>query len=77
MIMTQQVVDKKKNLISIELDDLHEFFNAVRDRGFVERVKQNTSRYIKLFSNVIDANLPYPSRQFSDEELSSFDIVMQ
>ena len=77
MVKLQDVVNKKNNLINIELDDLEEFFNAIKDRGFIERVKSNTQRYIKLFSKVVDDNLPLPSVQFTDEDLTAFDIVMQ
>ena len=77
MSMLQSVVNKQQSLITIEQDDLEEFFNSNRDRGFVERIKINTSRYIKLFSSVIDQNLPLPSIQFSEEDITAFDIVMQ
>jgi DNA replication licensing factor MCM7 len=76
MSMIQAVVNKHSSVIAIELDDLYEFFQQARERGFVERIKQNTQRYVKLFSNVIDSNLPLPSVQFNDEDLTSFDIVM-
>jgi DNA replication licensing factor MCM7 len=61
MTMLQAVVNKERNLVMIEMDDLHEFFSANKDRGFIDRVKTNTQRYIKLFSSVIDSNLPLPS----------------
>lgn len=76
MTMLQAVVNKQRNLITIEMDDLHEFFNANKDQGFIDRVKRNTQRYIKLFSSVIDSNLPLPSVQILDEDLTTFDIVM-
>lgn len=77
MTMLQAVVNKQHNLITIEMDDLREFFSANKDQGFIERVRTNTQRYIKLFSSVIDSNLPLPSVQINDDDLSTFDIVMQ
>ena len=59
------------------MDDLREFFSANKDQGFIDRVRSNTQRYIKLFSSVIDSNLPLPSEQIDEEKLTSFDIVMQ
>ena len=56
------MVNKEIATIDIEMDDLKSFFLAARDRGFVDRIQNNTSRYVKLFSSVIDQNLPLPSR---------------
>lgn len=77
MTMLQSVVNKKLDMIMIEMDDLREFFNANKDQGFIERVRMNTQRYIKLFSSVIDSNLPLPSEQIDEDKLTTFDIVMQ
>ena len=46
------------NTVEISLQDLKEFFDSVRDIGFVERVRINTSRYISIFSQVIDTVMP-------------------
>jgi DNA replication licensing factor MCM7 len=71
-------VANRENLqIEIELEDLKEFFDSARDHGFVERIKTNTSRYMSIFSDIIDKHMPQPSREFTDDEHSSFDIVMQ
>ena len=77
MTMLQSVVNKKLDMIIIEMDYLREFFNANKDQGFIERVRMNTQRYIKLFSSVIDSNLPLPSEQIDEDKLTTFDIVMQ
>jgi hypothetical protein len=57
------------------MEDLREFYD--RDYGFVERVRTNTTRYIGLFSAVIDANLPQPSVDLREYEFSTYDIMMQ
>ena len=77
--MTQlQKVSNRENLeIEIELEDLKEFFDSARDHGFVDRIRSNTARYMAIFSDVIDKHMPQPSRDFSDDEHSAFDIVMQ
>jgi|APCry1669190924_1035324.scaffolds.fasta_scaffold82957_1 hypothetical protein len=41
-------------MIEIEIDDIKDFFSAARDSAFVERVLINTSRYVDIFSQVID-----------------------
>jgi DNA replication licensing factor MCM7 len=55
----------------------YNYFSGHTDRGFVERVVTNTARYIALFSQAIDTNMPSPSINFNDEDLSTFDIIMQ
>jgi DNA replication licensing factor MCM7 len=77
MIQLQKVANRQSNIIEIELDDLKEFFATIRDMRFVERVRINTSRYIGLFSSVIDTAMPMPTVQAREEDQTTFDIVMQ
>ena len=58
MTMLQKVANKESQIIEIELEDLKEFFDSIRERGFVERVRINTTRYIALFSSIIDQSMP-------------------
>lgn len=37
----------------------------------------NTTRYVSLMSQVVDANMPPPSINIKDEDLSTFDVIMQ
>lgn len=76
MIQLQKIANKQQECIEIELNDLEEFFDSARDHGFVERVKMNTSRYISIFSNIIDKNLPQPSVDPTEGVQSSYDIQM-
>lgn len=75
MTVLQKVANKEATAIEIELTDLEEFFDSARDHGFVERVRTNTTRYVSLFSSVIDQHMPQPSVE-RDEHQSAFDIVM-
>ena len=77
MTMLQKVANKQLDKIEIEITDLKDFFDSAKDRGFVERVKQNTTRYISLFATIIDANIPPASIEIRDEDQTTFDIVMQ
>ena len=56
--MLQKIANKETGVIEIELEDLKEFFDSIRDIGFVERVRINTTRYIALFSSIIDQAMP-------------------
>ena len=61
----------------IELDDIREFFSAARDSNFIDRVLHNTARYVDLFAQVIDQNLPKPSVNFRECDQTPFDILME
>lgn len=50
--------------------------SANRDHAYVERVSRNASTYIKLFQEAIDALMPKPSLNFRDDDLTSFDVIM-
>ncbi len=59
------------------MDDVKDFFSAARDSSFVDRIQHNTSRYVELFSQVIDQNLPKPSVNFNQEAQTPFEILME
>jgi hypothetical protein len=42
----------------------------------VDRIRQNTMRYVSLFSHAIDQNMPQPTINFRDDKLSTFEILM-
>ena len=77
MIQLQKVANRESSVIEIELDDLREFFDSIRDMSFVERVRINTSRYISLFSQTIDEVMPQTTLNLREEDLSTFDIMMK
>jgi len=77
MVQMQKVANKEADVIEVEVEDIHEFFNTAKDVPFVERVLLNTSRYVSLFSQVVDRNMPSPTINFKDDDLSSFDVIMQ
>jgi len=37
---------------------------------------RNTATYVNIFSQVVDDNLPKPTINFKDEDLTSFDLLM-
>jgi|LauGreDrversion4_2_1035121.scaffolds.fasta_scaffold204590_1 hypothetical protein len=50
------------------MDDVRDFFSAARDSSFVDRISHNTARYVELFSQVIDQNMPKPTVNFRQED---------
>ena len=75
--MQQRISNKETKLIEIELDDIKEFFSATRDKNFLERVVKNTTRYVDLFASIIDQNMPKPSVNFREEDLTRYDLIME
>ena len=75
--MQQRIANKETKLIEIELDDIKEFFSATRDKNFLERVVRNTTRYVDLFASIIDQNMPKPSVNFREEDLTRYDLIME
>ena len=75
--MQQRIANKETKLIEIELDDIKEFFSATRDKNFVERVVKNTTTYVGLFASIIDQNMPKPSVNFREEDLTRYDLIME
>ena len=50
---------------------------TAKDRGFLDRVENNSARYISLLHKVIDSNKPAPSVNLSEDDMSSWDILGQ
>ncbi|KAF2707140.1 DNA replication licensing factor CDC47 [Pleomassaria siparia CBS 279.74] len=79
MQMLQDVADRVKTEILIDLNDLEAYEKATSDDEhqfkLVESIEQNAHHYIEVFSRAVDKVLPPPSREpnFKDDVL---DIVM-
>lgn len=43
----------------------------------MERIQKNTATYANLFSNVIDELMPQATVNFKDEDLTTFDVLME
>lgn len=77
MTQLQMIANKKRKNLEIELADLDEHFESPADQGFLNRIRTNTTRYLSLFAQVADTNMPQPSCEFRPEDHSTFDVLMQ
>ncbi|CAL9200166.1 unnamed protein product [Musa hybrid cultivar] len=66
----QDVANRKRRAIHIELDDLYKDL----DEAFLQRVTENTRRYINIFAEAIDELMPEPTEVFPVDE--DRDILM-
>ncbi|KUF99304.1 DNA replication licensing factor MCM7 [Phytophthora nicotianae] len=64
--MMQEVANRERISIPIALDDVQIFEKD--DPTFVSRIVRNARRYIALFSDAVDENLPAPTRDISDSQ---------
>ncbi|KAI1920747.1 DNA replication licensing factor MCM7 [Ophidiomyces ophidiicola] len=78
MQVLQDVADRTKNNVLIELDDLDAFVKTLPDGShsdLISSVENNTKRYLDVFSEVVDEVMPKETREvsFKDDVL---DIIM-
>ncbi|KAK1935722.1 DNA replication licensing factor mcm7 [Phytophthora citrophthora] len=64
--MMQEVANRERTSIPISLDDMQIF--EKEDINFVSRIVRNARRYISLFADAVDENLPPPTRDISDSQ---------
>ncbi|KIW82908.1 hypothetical protein Z517_02151 [Fonsecaea pedrosoi CBS 271.37] len=78
MEMLQEVADRERQNIVIELDDLKEFEESLSDEinlRLVESVTNNTKHYVDLFADAVDKIMPKPSKEISFKD-DVLDIIM-
>ena len=75
MSRLQAVANRQEKVLKIELSDIAQHFSSAREIGFVDRVRNNTTRYVSLFAQLIDEKMPPPSVEFNNEELSPSDVL--
>ncbi|KAJ9201690.1 hypothetical protein DTO027B5_601 [Paecilomyces variotii] len=78
MQMLQEVADRERNHILIELDDLEAFEKTLPDDAnlkLVETVQRNTKHYVDIFSQAVDEVMPKETKEmtFKDDVL---DVIM-
>ncbi|KAK2803633.1 Mcm2-7 hexameric complex component [Onygenales sp. PD_10] len=78
MQMLQEVADRTRTNVVIELDDLDKYIKSLSDDSelnIVDNIENNTKRYIDVFSDAIDEIMPKETREvsFKDDVL---DVIM-
>ncbi|XP_020686871.1 DNA replication licensing factor MCM7 [Dendrobium catenatum] len=72
LTLLQDVANRRTRSVQIELDDLFNYKDL--DEEFLQRVTENTRRYISIFSEAVDELMPEPTELFSAED--DHDILM-
>ncbi|KAI0511804.1 hypothetical protein KFK09_012436 [Dendrobium nobile] len=72
LTLLQDVANRRTRSVQIELDDLFNYKDL--DEEFLQRVTENTRRYISIFAEAVDELMPEPTELFSAED--DHDILM-
>ncbi|KAJ4514849.1 DNA replication licensing factor MCM7 [Exophiala dermatitidis] len=78
MDMLQEVANRERQNVLVELDDLQEFeetLPAELNLRLVESVTTNTKHYVDLFADAVDKVMPKPSKEISFKD-DVLDIIM-
>ena len=70
MNMLQEVADRKRKTVFIELDDVHESIGA----EMAESIRKNTPRYLQILGDAIDRHMPDSSDGAAEPDVA--DVLM-
>ncbi len=76
--MLQEVADRDRQNVLVDLDDLKEFEASLTEDSnlrLVESVANNTKHYVDLFSEAVDKKMPKPSKEISFKD-DVLDVIM-
>ncbi|EIN07044.1 MCM-domain-containing protein [Punctularia strigosozonata HHB-11173 SS5] len=68
MSLPQRVANRDQQMLVIELRD-------IPDRELVSRIRNNTRRYVNLFSQVVDELMPTPTKDISESD-EVIDVIL-
>ncbi|GJJ12527.1 hypothetical protein Clacol_006770 [Clathrus columnatus] len=63
LIQLQRIANREQQMLEIDLEDISEHERTITE--LVLRIRNNTRRYVQLFSEVVDELMPSPTRDIS------------
>jgi DNA replication licensing factor MCM7 len=79
MKLLQEVANRQKDQIIIDLDDLDSYEKALGDQGvglkLVQSIEENAFHYIEIFSRAVDTLMPQPEKDISFKD-DVLDVIM-
>ncbi|KAG6851306.1 hypothetical protein H0H93_011742 [Arthromyces matolae] len=69
----QRIANREEQLFTIELEDIYTHENTLSE--LVTRIRNNTRRYVLLFSEVVDRLMPLPTKDISDQD-EVIDVIL-
>ncbi|KIM49345.1 hypothetical protein M413DRAFT_438531 [Hebeloma cylindrosporum] len=73
MHQLQQIANRDQQMLIIELEDILAHENTMSE--LVSRIRNNTRRYVSLFSEVVDKLMPLPTKDISDQD-EVIDVIL-
>ncbi|KAJ8087923.1 DNA replication licensing factor MCM7 [Marasmius tenuissimus] len=73
MDQLQQIANRDQQMLVVDLEDIHSYEQTVAE--LVDRIRQNTRRYVTLFSDVIDTLMPAPTKDITEQD-EVIDVVL-
>ncbi|KAI0086345.1 MCM2/3/5 family-domain-containing protein [Irpex rosettiformis] len=73
MQQLQRIANREQQMLTIDLEDIAEFEKTVAD--LVYRIRNNTQRYVGLFSDVVDSVMPTPTKDISEHD-EVIDVIL-
>lgn len=73
MDQLQRVANREQQMLVIDLEDIAEHEKTVSE--LVSRIRNNTRRYVALFSEVIDKLMPIPTKDISEHD-EVIDVIL-
>ncbi|TFK54605.1 MCM-domain-containing protein [Heliocybe sulcata] len=73
MKQLQRIANREQDMLVVDLEDVWEYEKTVGE--LVSRIQNNTRRYVDLFSEVVDALMPVPTKDISDQD-EVIDVIL-
>ncbi|KAJ8594277.1 minichromosome maintenance protein mcm7p [Rhizopogon salebrosus TDB-379] len=73
MRQLQRVANREQQMLTIDLEDVHQHEKTVAE--LVSRIRNNTRRYITLFSEAVDKLMPPPTKDISEHD-EVIDVIL-
>ncbi|KAF8623584.1 hypothetical protein AX15_006350 [Amanita polypyramis BW_CC] len=73
MTQLQRIANREQQMLMVELEDIRAHQNDASD--LIARIRNNTRRYVHLFSEVIDKLMPQPTKDISEHD-EVIDVIL-
>ncbi|KAJ2932899.1 hypothetical protein H1R20_g4189, partial [Candolleomyces eurysporus] len=73
MSQLQRIANREESMLVVDLEDVYSHEDSTAE--LVSRIRSNTHRYVKLFSEVVDELMPIPTKDISEHD-EVIDVIL-
>ncbi|KAF5380949.1 hypothetical protein D9615_004126 [Tricholomella constricta] len=73
MAQLQRIANRDQQMLVVDLEDIYTHENTLSE--LVSRIRNNTRRYVSLFSEVVDKLMPLPTKDISEHD-EVIDVIL-